>query len=162
MPENQLNLVKIIQEIALATVTSEEVTYEYYHRQMCRRYSILFSTPLADVKKLPFDEVIREVKEHEIESIMQSEDDSELIYKMKMAAIDPDFEQNQADADAEFEKMILQQESDKIKSIKEANKNLAPPIKKVYDDQVPPESKKATTENDDGLDFLVDGIGSGD
>lgn len=164
----KIEYILAIQNNALAEVLSQSPTLEYFYRRTCRQYSQKFNTPLPQVYKLPFDEILRDMTESRYEDILYSEDGEEELIEIAEKVVDPTLESKEEQENEEFLRKVMEEENlNKARQMaKELNLNPSqqpqsssveapPPMlagnSMAFDDEIPPE---AFESDDAGLDDL--------
>jgi hypothetical protein len=158
---------KEMKEIALANVSQPDS--EYFYRKVCRWFSKTFHTPLSEVYKLSFDDILLAYFEEGYEKLSDSEDGEEAIYVDMVKAVDPEYDEKEEEAIEDFIEMVEAEEEAKRKSrgISEPNRqslqgsskaSQAKPVVKTFDEAAPEE---ADGKGLDGLDSLSEGLDEG-
>lgn len=129
-------LLDYCQSEAIANKLS--ATDESIWRQYCRKYSMLFSTPLDQVLKLEPMDVMLNVFEHQLEDV-DIEDNLEKLMEMISSLQDPEYAKQKRD---EFRQFIKESEKEEELRQKEGR-----PIHKALLDEEKMSTKKRLLEN---------------
>lgn len=147
---DQVTLTDLIETCkASAILSALEPTEASIYRNFCRRYSILFHTPLHLVETFTPEHVLLNIYEHQMDE-MDIEENMENLHDMILQIEDPNYDAKAEEELMEFAALAEEEEKSRIASGSRIGQKPKPPAK---EEEIPPDLPKEGALN---LAYLQD------